>query len=269
MKLPIYFVNAFTNQAFSGNPAAVCLLPKWLDDNYLQKIATELNQPATAFVVKKKQSYEMRWFDNASEKKSCGHGTLAAAYVIFNYTNQLESSSHSEEKIHFITCAGDLYVKQKGQQISLTAPIIPMRFCAVPAEFNSALGAMPLETYEAAEQYIAILPDAELISRLTPQFDRLAKLKKRAILVTAKGQQTDFVLRYFTPRALQKEDAVTGTALCIVTSYWANQFSRTRVTAQQLSPRGSQVINCELHGEFITLTSNACLVMTGELFFKA
>ena len=260
MRIPYYHINAFATGPFRGNPAAVCPLPHWLDEAVLQALATEFNLPATAFIVKTKSAYEIRWFDTHSEKTSCGHATLAAAHVLFN-----EFSTEHHETIKFLNYSKEITVSKFGALISLTAPAIAMRFAAIPKIFNQALNIIVHEAYQTDEQYILITEDAQRIAELNPDFKKLAELDKRAFIVTAPSKKADFVFRYFRPHAASKEDAITGTALYIIAPYWARKLNKTKLIAQQLSSRGNQ-IPTEINKDQVTIKGQAYSFAHGEIY---
>jgi predicted PhzF superfamily epimerase YddE/YHI9 len=169
MRLPIYQIDAFTDEQFKGNPAAVCPLEEWVDENLMQKIAAENNLAETAFFVKKEEGYELRWFTPAEEIDLCGHATLASAFVIFNYLD-LEL-----EKIRFRTKSGELEVAKEGNLISLLFPSRPGHLCDVPEELVKGLGREPKEVYKARD-YLAVFETEVDILNLDINLEELKNL---------------------------------------------------------------------------------------------
>ncbi|OGT31412.1 MAG: hypothetical protein A3E87_03535 [Gammaproteobacteria bacterium RIFCSPHIGHO2_12_FULL_35_23] len=258
MKIPFYHVDAFAAGPFMGNPATVCLLPKWLDEATLQAIAAEFNLRATAFVVKSAAShYEIRWFDAHSEKSSCGHATLAAAHILLN------ELKIEQNIIKFVNFTNEITVNKQGAEISLTAKAIEMRFSPAPKLLSQTLNIIVKEAYQTNEQTILIIDDPQRIKELTPSFHKLVDFDKRAFIVTAASKKADFVFRYFTPNAIFKEDPITGTALYILTPYWAKKLNKQKLLAEQLSARGN-LIPTEFNKNLVTIKGQAYLFAEGK-----
>lgn len=236
MRIPLYHFDAFTNTAFAGNPAAVCPLERWLDDATLAAIAAENALPATAFFVRDGKEFGLRWFAPATELQLCGHATLASAYVI------LRMLEPQRERVAFTTLAGRLEAARDGERIALDLPALPVLVKHDPAIVADAIGVRPTELWEA-DRALAVLEDAVQVRELRPDFERIATLPFTSLIVTAPGFEgdSDFVSRYFAPKYGIGEDAVTGSAHCVLTPYWANVLERRKLFARQLSPRGGEL----------------------------
>jgi PhzF family phenazine biosynthesis protein len=260
MRLPIYQIDAFTNEQFKGNPAAVCPLEEWIDENLMQKIAAENNLAETAFFVKKEEGYELRWFTPTEEIDLCGHATLASAFVIFNYLD-LEL-----EKIRFRTKSGELEVTKEGNLISLLFPSRPGHLSDAPEELVKGLGREPKEVYKARD-YLAVFETEEDILNLDINLEELKKLDALGVIVTAKGKEADFVSRFFAPGAGIDEDPVTGSAHCTLIPYWKGQLNKSELTALQLSERRGKLFCTDL-GNKVKMAGEAVAYLEGYLNVK-
>ena len=262
LHIPLFHVDAFTEQPFRGNPAAVCLLESWLDEDLLRRVATENNLSATAFVVTTGNSYELRWFTPLCEIKLCGHPTLAAAHLLLQVRqDQLDSVTF---KTRF---RGILTVSKAEDGLAMDFPAMPSTDCKLmPATLASALGlkSQPAEVLEANDVYVAVLDSPEAVKDLRPNFAMLQELHPFVVAVTALGGDVDFVSRYFAPSYGFPEDPVTGSAHCVLTPYWAARLNKTRLHARQLSERGGELW-CELAGDRVLVTGKAVVTMEGVL----
>lgn len=264
MRVPLFHVDVFTAQAFRGNPAAVCFLDSWLDDQALQKVATENNLSATAFLVARGNSLSIRWFSPKREIRLCGHATLATAHLTFT------EMSRELERVQFETrFSGTLTATKEGPVVAVDFPaFVPERSSSIPNELLRALGLkrLPSEILEANDTYIAVLDNPEIVQSIRPDFALLEKLHPHAVVVTAAGNNTDFVSRYFAPSYGVPEDPVTGSAHCSLTPYWAKRLEKLHLHARQLSERGGELW-CELAGERVILKGDAVVTMKGSLTF--
>lgn len=264
MRIPLFHVDAFTDQAFSGNPAAVCFLDFWLDDHTLRKVAAENNLPATAFLVSSAESYELRWFSVRSEIKLCGHATLAAASVVFRVLNP------ELREVRFSTrFRGNLTVRKTDDLLAMDLPALDAKPCTPTTNLVSALGARivtadVLECFEGNEIYVAVLKSQNLVQNLRPDFAQLEKLHPHALVVTAEGDEVDFVSRYFAPGYGLPEDFVTGSSHCLLTPIWGKHLGKTKMQARQLSARGGE-LTCEWAGDRVILQGKAVVIMQGAL----
>jgi PhzF family phenazine biosynthesis protein len=264
MKLQIFQVDAFSNKAFAGNPAAVVPLDAWLPDVVMQNIAAENNLAETAFFVKNGDKYEIRWFTPAVEVNLCGHATLASAHVIFNEL-KLESESirfHSDR-------SGELGVTKNGDKLVLDFPAYPVQEIEAIPELALALGMVPLRTWESQSNMVIVRFQHEKdIRSVEPDTHALAQLPYDEVIVTAKGDTADFVSRMFAPNIGIDEDPVTGAIHCSLIPYWAGELGKDKLFAKQLSARGGELF-CELAGDRVKIGGNATLYLKGEIYVEA
>lgn len=257
MEIPIYQIDAFSNRIFAGNPAAVCPLEEWLEGSLLQAIAQENNLSETAFFVPEKDGYHIRWFTPVAEVDLCGHATLATAFVIFNY---LDTSS---SQITFRSRSGKLTVVQEEELISMDFPSQPPVPCEAPKELLDGLKKEPLEIL-CSEDYFVVFSNEKAIVELKPDMGLLKKLDLRGVIVTARGDEVDFVSRFFAPRFGIDEDPVTGSAHCALTPYWAKKLNKKDVHAHQVSQRGGELF-CKDCGDRVVIAGRAVTFMEGSI----
>jgi PhzF family phenazine biosynthesis protein len=260
MRIPVFHVDAFTNKLFRGNPAAVCPLQAWLDDETLRKVAAENNLSETAFFVPGSARYDLRWFTPRGEVRLCGHATLGAAHVVLNLLTP-ESNMVQFETRH----SGVLTVCRDGDWFSMNFPALLPRDCpTLPNGLIQALGALSqqVQVLEVNDIYIVVFKDESTIQDLGPDFSRLELFHPAVVAVTAPGQKVDFVSRYFKPSYGMPEDPVTGSAHCALTPYWAERLGKLQLHARQLSERGGELW-CEMAGDRVILRGNAVLTMQG------
>jgi len=259
MRIPLYQIDAFTDRPFSGNPAAVCPLEAWLPDAVMQAIAAENNLPETAFFVPEGEGWHLRWFTPTVEVDLCGHATLAAAYVLFNFL------APGQQRVSFRTeTAGELVVSRDGELVALDFPAWPPVPCTGPAGLGAALGRPPAAVL-AARDYLAVYDDADMVAALAPDFAAVARLDRFAVIATAPGTgDVDFVSRFFAPAQGVDEDPVTGSSHCALIPYWAARLGKARLEARQLSRRGGS-LSCALRGDRVTIAGRATLYLTGTI----
>lgn len=257
MKNPIFQVDAFTSVLYTGNPAAVCPLRDWPKDDILQAIAQENNLSETAFFVRDKRGYHIRWFTPAAEVDLCGHATLASAYVILKYIEK------ELDRVIFHSKSGELKVSQKEDLLCMDFPSQPPEPCKAPLELIEGLGKKP-EFVLRSEDYLAVYADAEDVQGLDPNMNLLKKVDLRGIIVTAKGDDCDFVSRFFAPKLGVNEDPVTGSAHCALTPFWSKQLNKKKLHALQLSKRGGELFLEDL-GDRVVISGNAALYMEGVI----
>ncbi len=260
MKIPIYQIDAFTCKSFKGNPAAVCVLDDWLETDVMQKIAAENNLSETAFVVKKNNKFSIRWFTPKIEVDLCGHATLASAFVVFKEIHGFNSPS-----ITFDSQSGPLTVWQKENNLlTLDFPSRKPEKCSKPELLDKALGIKSVATFESRD-LLVILENEEQVKNLDPNFYLLSQIKKYlGIIVSAKGNEADFVSRFFVPSAGIPEDPVTGSAHCTLIPFWAEILKKEKLHALQLSQRGGKLF-CESSGERVLISGNAVKYFEGEI----
>jgi PhzF family phenazine biosynthesis protein len=257
MKIPLYQIDAFTGRVFSGNPAAVCPLEKWPEDSLLQAIAQENNLSETAFFIPAKQGYHLRWFTPVAEVDLCGHATLASAFVVFNHLDT------SRTQVDFESRSGKLSVSLEGNLLSMDFPSQPPTPCDAPIELLEGLGEKPSGVLRS-EDYFVLFSEEDVIRRLSPDMARLKRLNSRGIIVTARGQNADFVSRFFAPKLGVDEDPVTGSAHCALTPYWAKELNKKELYALQISRRGGELY-CRDRGERVTIAGRAVEYMKGVI----
>jgi PhzF family phenazine biosynthesis protein len=257
MRIPYYQVNAFTSQNFGGNPAGVCLLDEWLPNGLLQKIAAENDLSETAFLVKRNGFYDLRWMTPTTEVDLCGHATLAAAHVLF-FEKGLES-----DRITFQTLSGRLSASRSAEHVELDFPSRPPKVCSTPNELVEALGAKPVEVLKARD-YLALFQSAAEVGSLKPDMKLLAALDCLGTIVTAPGEEVDFVSRFFAPKVGIPEDPVTGSAHSSLIPFWSARLGKTELQARQISQRGGSLF-CRLLGERVGIGGQAVVFCRGEL----
>jgi PhzF family phenazine biosynthesis protein len=259
MRQKIYQIDAFTNKVFSGNPAAVCPLEDWLDDGLMQKIATENNLAETAFYVKEGDNYQIRWFTPKVEVDLCGHATLATAFVLFDYEN------HHGNTINFYSPrSGQLTVTRQNDFLTLDFPadiIFPIELIN---DLIECFDQNPKLAFRGKTDIMLVFDNQKQIDSLVPYFDKIAAINVRGLIVTAIGDNTDFVSRFFAPQVGINEDPVTGSAHTTLTPFWANQLNKSDLTAVQLSERKG-FLKCSHSGDRIHISGQAKLYMKGEI----
>jgi len=256
MKIPYFEVDAFASKQFSGNPAGVCPLEKWLPEPMLQNIAAENNLAETAFFVGRRGEYDLRWFSPTVEIDLCGHATLASAFILFS---EFDFGGHV---IRFQTKSGVLTVARSSEVLTLDFPLRPPMPCEVPETLARGLGAEPVEVLKARD-YFAVFKSEADVRALKPNFPLLGTLDEK-VIVTAPGMQCDFVSRFFAPSVGVPEDPVTGSSHCTLIPYWSKRLNKTKMTAQQLSKRGGELI-CEMTDDRVLIGGKAVVYLRGEI----
>ena len=260
MEQKIYQVDAFADRIFSGNPAAVCPLDRWLSDDILQKIAMENNLAETAFYVKEGSRYQIRWFTPEVEVDLCGHATLASAYVLFNHEH------HEGELIQFFSDrSGDLSVSRNGDLLTLNFPADTLEQIELSEQITDGFNIKPVLAFKGKTDYMLVYEKEAQIRALTAFFDNISKLKVRGIIVTAPGDEVDFVSRFFAPQVGVNEDPVTGSAHTSLTPYWSERLHKTELSAIQLSARKGY-LKCTQLGDRVEISGKASLYLKGEIF---
>jgi PhzF family phenazine biosynthesis protein len=265
MRLNLYQVDAFTDRAFAGNPAAVCLLPEPRDERWMQDVAREMNLSETAFLVPREGGgFGLRWFTPALEVELCGHATLASAHVLW------ESGILAPgEEARFYTLSGWLTATQVDGDISgimLDFPATPVTEAEPPPGLAEALGVELHFVGKSTFDYLVEIEPEAAVRRLTPDFRRLASIPVRGVIVTARASEPpyDFVSRFFAPGSGVDEDPVTGSAHCSLGPYWGALLGKDDLLALQASPRGG-TLRVRLAGERVKLIGQAITVMEGQL----
>ena len=257
MRLTLYQVDAFAERVFEGNPAAVCPLREWLDDQLLQAIAAENNLSETAFFVPVENAFALRWFTPVEEVDLCGHATLAAAHVLYTHLG------YRQPVVNFETRSGPLRVSRSEHGLCMDFPAAPLEVIDPPPELLAGLGQAP-DAVLAGFDVVAVYRTEEEIRALTPDFAQLNRLGLRGVVVTAPGKDVDFVSRCFFPRLGVNEDPVTGSAHCQLAPYWRDRLGRSVLTASQRSKRGGR-LTCEVRGDRVWLTGKSVDYMVAEI----
>ncbi len=252
-----YQVNAFTRDQFGGNPAAVVPLQEWLPDAVMQAIAAENNLSETAFFVPEADSFGLRWFTPEVEVQLCGHATLATAWTMFNELN------YTQDVLRFNTLSGELQVRRAGEQISLSLPSVGFSPGRLDPAMVSALGGEPVAAFDSASNIYLYSSEAE-VAALAPDMAALAQASDTTTIVTAPGDEVDFVSRFFGPQVGINEDPVTGSAHCALVPLWAERLGKHQFEAVQVSARRGELL-CELQGERVQLQGYGRCFLRGRI----
>ena len=260
MAIPYYHVDVFTDELFRGNPAGVCILPSFLTDSTMQKIAAENRHSETAFVVARADGdFDLRWFTPTVEDDLCGHATLASAYV-------LALRKHNVWPVRFHTCSGTLLVVQDRDGFELDFPARPPQACETPMALLPALG-LKRALVMKSRDYLVVVDQAEQVRSLAPDIAALAKIDmgNGGAIITAPGEgEVDYVCRLFAPAEGIDEDPATGSIHCTLAPYWAGRLGKGTFRAQQLSARGGTML-CTIDGDRVKIAGNARLYLHGTL----
>jgi len=259
MKLTVYFINAFTDALFKGNPAAVIITQQWLPDILMQSIATENNLSETAFVVKSTEHiYAIRWFSPIAEVAFCGHATLASAHVLFNQDSKVNEITFSAAAV------GELKIKKADDgDIQMSFPNrAPEKILEIPADVINALSIAPDEVYRNQQAYFAIYNDEHTIRQIKPNIEYVKILSPYNIVATAPSKEYDFISRYFWPDSGGGEDPVTGSIHAGLTPFWAARLNKHKLTAYQASTRGGK-LKCELSADRVLISGRAIQYLEG------
>ena len=256
-ELAIYQVDAFAARPFTGNPAAVCPLEAWLPDETLQAIAMENNLAETAFLVPDGRDYKLRWFTPAIEVDLCGHATLASGYVV---SSLLEPG---RDTVTFHSKSGPLTVTREGERYAMDFPARRPEPWDARELLAAAIGVTPQEVWRA-DKAMAVLADQADVLGVAPDLGKISVLPTDGLIITAPGEDCDFVSRYFAPRAGIPEDPVTGSAHCVLTPYWAERLGKTKLTARQVSARGGD-LEVEDRGERIGIAGRVAPYLEGKI----
>lgn len=266
--IPIYQVDAFASAPFTGNPAAVCPLEEWLEDDLMQSIAMENNLAETAFFIPRAEGgFHLRWFTPTTEVDLCGHATLASAHVLF------EQLSYEGPKVEFHTNTGLLIVEKKDDEGVYTMDFpsdVPFKTELKKTEKESLFNGIdqePQAIYRGVSDILVVLEDQAEVEGVIPNFSLLERIDARGIIITAKGKEVDFVSRFFAPQSGVDEDPVTGSTHTTLTPFWAKELGKSTLQAKQLSLRGGSM-ECTLQGDRVCLTGRAITVLKGEFILS-
>jgi PhzF family phenazine biosynthesis protein len=257
MQLEFHQVDAFSDRPFAGNPAMVYRLDTWLADELMQRIAAEHNLAETAFFVRETLGWHIRWFTPTTEVPLCGHATLASAHVLFDIYGE------TSDTIEFVGKSGPLSVSREGGRLLLDFPAMPPSEVGVTVDIERALGVEVVDVLGAAE-LLVVLESEQAVRDCKPDMAAIARLPWPGVIITAKGDQHDFVSRYFAPGLGIAEDSVTGSTHCSLIPYWSGRLNKLSLSAFQCSARGGELF-CRLEGDRVKIGGYATLVASGTL----
>ena len=259
MALTLYHVDAFASGLFRGNPAGVCILEDWLPDDLMQNIAAENFLPETAFAVKQGDLFHIRYFAPEAEVELCGHATLATAHVLFNHLG------FGGDCIDFLALkAGELQVERSGELLIMDFPADEVMEIAVSPLAEQAFGKRPVRAFKGKTDFLLVFQEQDAIEKMEPDFDLVEKIGGRGTIVTAPGNQVDFVSRFFAPQLGIREDPVTGSAHTTLIPYWSEVLGKKKMEARQLSARGGE-LGCEQGDGRVKISGKAITYLVGEL----
>lgn len=261
MSLRIIQVDAFTDQAFSGNPAAVCVLSEPADAEWMQNIANEMNLSETAFLVPQEDGFDLRWFTPAREVDLCGHATLASAHVLWE-----EGHLSPNKQARFHTRSGLLTADRDEDWIIMDFPAEPATAAATPPNLVEALGVIPEYVGKNRFDYLVVVGSEETVRTMEPDLTLLKTVDCRGVIVTSPGNGSgyDFVSRFFAPKSGINEDPVTGSAHCCLGPFWQERLEKDNLVAYQASARGGE-LRVRVNGDRVSLVGQAVTVLRGEL----
>ena len=260
MELEIYQIDAFTSEVFRGNPACVVPLNKWLDDKLLIKIARENNVSETAFFVKNKDGFHIRWFTPDIEMDLCGHATLASAYCLKQYLN------NPDDEILFNSKSGTIKSKFVKDKIELKLPLREPKKVEIPHNLSNAINYKPIEVLKARD-FILVFDNQLKIENIKidrAEFDKI-NIDPGGVVFTSQGNNCDFVSRFFTPQSSIFEDSVTGSSHCSLVPYWSRKLDKKKLKSIQLSER-TGILECEVNKNYVSVSGNAIIYLKGKIF---
>lgn len=252
-----YVIDAFTDQVFHGNQAAICIMDEWLPEDLMMDITKENDFSETAFAVKEGSKCHLRWFTPGGEIDLCGHATLACAYVLFRFYIT------DADEVVFSTLSGDLVVKRKGDLLEMEFPAYELRSVPVTKAMEEAIGAKPLEAYMGRD-LLCVFDDEETVRGLRPDMAKLLDLDGLLLQVTAPGVDVDSVSRSFAPKLNVSEDPVCGSGHCHIAPYWAKKLGKEEIVAYQASQRGG-TLYCRVSGDKVFIAGKAVLFSECEI----
>jgi PhzF family phenazine biosynthesis protein len=258
VRIPIYWADAFTDHLFTGNPAAVCILDDYLDDDLLQAIATENNLSETAFLVADEGFWHIRWFTPGAEVNLCGHATLASAAVVSRFIDPEAGN------ICFESMSGPLSVRVEPNRFVLDFPLYRPERATTGDEIAGILGTHPEFVLQAEDMQMAVMDTEARVANIEPDMERLLALDALGLIVTAPGSETDFVSRFFAPKLGVPEDPVTGSAHCMLIPYWSEVLQKEDLLARQVSSRGG-VLHCRNLGDRVEIGGGVVHYLEGTI----
>jgi PhzF family phenazine biosynthesis protein len=261
MQVPLFLVDAFADQPFSGNPAGVCLLDKAAEERWMQNLAMEMNQAETAFLYPENGAFKLRWFTPTSEVDLCGHATLASAHVLWE-SGRLPRGEAAvfETKSGFLTCTSS------DEMIEMDFPAVPAESVNVHESLLEMIGAHPVWFGRNSMDYLVELLNEDDVYELELDLARLAEIETRGFIFTARctSGKADFVSRFFAPAFGVPEDSVTGSAHCCLAPYWSEKLGKAELLGYQASRRGG-FVGVRVAGDRVKLRGRAMTVVRGEV----
>ncbi|MDB4056243.1 PhzF family phenazine biosynthesis protein [Gammaproteobacteria bacterium] len=259
MEFKMYQVDAFASKLFSGNPAAVVILESPLSQDLMQSIALENNLSETAFININESPIPIRWFTPTLEVNLCGHATMAGAKILFEHFPDIAGS-----EISFSSKSGILKVTKNAEDICLNFPADDPELQEMDALFAEALGEVPIGILRGTDDFLAVFETEHQIQTMSPDFTKLAKINSRGVVISAPGNDVDFVSRCFFPQTGVDEDPVTGSAHTMLIPYWAKQLDKIEFKAHQLSARGG-VLDCKLINDRVLISGKSVIYFEGMI----
>ena len=257
----IVHVDAFTATPFAGNPAAVCVLAEPRQADWMQHVAREMNLSETAFLVRQRDGFDLRWFTPAVEVALCGHATLASAHVLWE-----SQYLQADEQARFHTLSGLLTARRNGSWIELDFPVMPEESVEAPVGLLEALGVAAQYVGKNAFDYLVEVESEAVLRSIRPNFSQLLEIPARGVIVTSRASTAGyaFVSRFFGPQVGVNEDPVTGSAHCCLAPYWCQKLGQDELLGYQASERGG-IVRVRLEGDRVRLSGQAVTVLRGEL----
>ena len=259
MNQKIYFVDTFTEKTFSGNAAGVVFHKGEIDGNTMQNIAFENNLSETAFINTAKEN-EIKFYSPTIEVDLCGHATLASAFIFFNFIDKKATNTI------FKSNRGELKVTKKEDSLVMSLPKDYPRKIDDIEKVSDALNCQVIEVFRGIDDFLAIVKDESIVETIDPNIEKIAELDSRGLIVSAKGETTDFTSRVFGPNVGVDEDPVTGSAHALLATYWGDVLNLQKMKARQASKRGGELI-CEVLENNVEITGKAKLYLQGEIYF--
>ncbi len=259
MKLRFYQVDSFTSSVFGGNPAGVCVLNEWMAEETMQKIAMENNLAETAFLVKTDSKYFIRWFTPMAEVALCGHATLAAAHILYNHYGE-----HSPKLLFETQHSGELEVSKVNDMLQLNFPSDKIKKVEPSEKLVKGIGLTPVAGYKGLTDYLLIYNTQQDVESINPDFALLNEIDSRGVIVSAKGNEVDFVSRFFAPQVGINEDPVTGSAHTTLIPIWSEKLGKHEMIAEQISPRIGKLF-CTYKGDRVLIAGRAVTYLEGDI----
>jgi PhzF family phenazine biosynthesis protein len=259
----IYQVDAFTDQPFKGNPAGVCILEKEMAEEWMQNVAAEMNLSETAFIIREKREFLIRFFSPEAEIPLCGHATLSSAHIMFE-----TGVVSRKDKITFQSKSGKLIISNSGSWIIMNFPSYPLKPVKIPTGINKIIGIKPVELYRTGHGWtFALLKSENEVRDLKPDFKLMKDSEFGDLIVTAPSadKHYDFCVRCFAPALGIDEDPVTGSAHCALVPFWYDKTGKKEFVSHQVSRRGG-ILRVKKKGDRVEISGQARTIFKAELF---